>query len=55
MLCRIFRPIDWYYSLRGGGGGGFLETFPIIAIHSPRSSEFDAVRGNIFVLGKTRD
>ena len=33
------------------GGWPFLKTFPIIAIQSPRSSEFDAVR-RIFVLGK---
>ena len=31
----------------------FLKTFPIIAIQSPRSSEFDAVR-RIFVLEKKR-
>ena len=29
------------------GGWFFLKTFPIIAIHSPRSSEFDASRRNI--------
>ena len=30
-----------------------MKTFPIIAIHSLRSSEFDAARRNIFVLEKT--
>ena len=54
MLWRMFRPIDW--SIRWPihvreRGWVFLKTFPIIAIQSPRSSEFDAVR-RIFVLGK---
>ena len=34
-----------------GGGGGGVKTFPIIAIQSPSSTEFDAVR-RIFVLEK---